>query len=66
MTKKSYDHAKELVVVDKIFSLGLVKLLGEWLFSGTIYELPYNENFIKKERKSIDALRAVAFLDDDS
>jgi len=66
MTKKSYDHAKELVVVDKIFSLGLVKWLGEWWFSGTIYELPYNENFIKKERKSIDALRAVAFLDDDT
>jgi hypothetical protein len=63
LTRKSFDHARELTKVDTILFLGIVKWQNEWWFSGTFFDMPYNADVVKEEKDSLESRHAVSFLD---
>ena len=61
--KKSFDHAHNLVDVDSIIHMGIVKWMEEWWFSGIVFTAPYNADLILDEKNSITSRKVVNFLD---
>ncbi|WP_221407987.1 DUF3843 family protein [Proteiniphilum sp. X52] len=66
LTKKSFDHADKLKVIDTIIFIGIVKWKGEWWFSGTYFQAPFNKELVAYEKSSIQSRAQVNFLDHQS
>lgn len=64
LTKKSFDHASELVEIDCILYMGIVRWQNEWWFSGVNMKISFNENLVMRERNSDQSKMKVGFLDD--
>lgn len=65
MTKKSFDYSDELVEVDTIVNIGLVRWEGVWWFSGSYFKLGFNPDYVLDKRNSMDERAKVSFLDED-
>jgi hypothetical protein len=63
LTKKSFDHYKELEKIDNILFMGIVKWKDEWWFSGIFFQDDFNADLILDEKNSIESRIAVNFLD---
>lgn len=62
LTKKSFDHADTLNVVDSILSMGIVRWKDEWWFSGVFFQYKFNAKFVADEKNSLKSKAAVNFL----
>lgn len=64
LIKKSFDYSNQLNKVDTIISIGLVRWMEEWWFSGTYSVQPLNAELVAAEKDSPQAKAQVAFLDE--
>lgn len=64
LTKKSFDHYKELTKIDTILFLGIILWRSEWWFTGVFFSMEYNERLARDEQKNLQSRQQVAFLDD--
>jgi len=63
LTKKSFDHYRNLKDVDTIMFIGIVLWKDEWWFSGVYLQVPFNADLILDEKNSLESRMAVNFLD---
>lgn len=63
LTKKSFDHAKNLNEIDTILFMGIVKWKNEWWFSGILVQKEFNADLILDEKNSTNARMSMNFLD---
>jgi putative sterol carrier protein len=62
LTKKSFDHAHDLIEIDTIVYIGLVKWQSEWWFSGIYFKQEFNADLVLDERNSVESRGAINFL----
>jgi hypothetical protein len=63
LTKKSFDHYRDLKKIDDMVFMGIVQWKNEWWFSGIQFQTKYDANVVLDEKNSIESRRAVDFLD---
>lgn len=63
LLKKSFDHSRQLIKINTVVLIGLVKWKDEWWFSGIFGQEDYDEKTVRRERASDISLKSVSFLD---
>ena len=64
--RQSVDFTDTLEKEDTIVYMGIVRWQGEWHFSGSAAQQPFNADLILDEKNSLEKRRAVSFLDHDT
>ncbi|MEM0939377.1 MAG: DUF3843 family protein [Bacteroidota bacterium] len=63
LLKYSFDELAKLIEIDTIVYIGLVRWRNDWWFSGIYFQEEYNDDLIQSEKKSLDQMAMVNFLD---
>ena len=65
LTKKSFDHSKDLTKIDDVLLIGMAKWKNEWWFSGIFAKYDYDPEIVNRTKNSPEQKMDAQFLEDD-